>query len=510
MAVIEKYSPVTGEKLGEFPISTPEQVQSVVEKARAAFPGWRDAGLEHRLEILGRLGSVILEHGEDYARRISQDTGKPMLDSLLTELITVPLFFNHYRKVAKKVLCRRKVPTPILFPGRKSYVEHFPMGVIGVISPWNYPFNLSVVPVISALIGGNGVVLKPSEVTPITGELIRELFGQIGLPEGVFQVVQGDGSTGAALVDANIDKLFFTGSVATGRRVMAAAAAKPIPVELELGGKDPMIVCQDANLERAVKGALWGGLVNCGQMCISVERLLVVEAVHDRFVEILQAELGKLRIGPPEDWNDIGPMIFANQIPIVERHVAQAIDAGAQLLTGGKRPDGPGQFYPPTLLTGVTPEMDIYKQETFGPVLPVVKVADEDEAVRLANDHIYGLNASVWAGDRRRGLALASRLECGQVMINDVVASFGQVRLPFGGVKASGFGRYHGDEGLLAFMHTRAIMACSDKAASEPFWFPYEKKYPDVLRAFQLILQNKVVPLLGPLRRLNKINKEAR
>ncbi len=510
MSVITKYSPVTGEKLGEFPISSPEEVRAAVARARAAFPCWRDQSVESRLVALDRLRAVVQEHGEDFAQRISADTGKPIVDSLMTELMAVQLFVSHYRKHAPRVLRRRTVKTPIVFSGKKSYIEYFPMGVVGVISPWNFPFQLSVVPMLSALIGGNTVVLKPSEVTPITGEIIRELITRADLPAGVVEVVQGDGSTGAALVEADIDKVFFTGSLATGRKVMAAAAKKPIPVELELGGKDPMIICADANLKRAARAAVWGGLLNTGQVCTSVERIFVVAEVHDAFVAELKAAVDRVRVGSPEEDADMGPINFPAQLDTVERHVREAREAGATVLTGGARLDRPGQFYGPTLLTGVRPDMSIYREETFGPVLPVVKVADEEEAIRLANDHEFGLAGSVWTRDVDKGLRIASRLEAGQVMVNDVMTSVANPALPFGGVKGSGFGRYHGEDGLLSFVHTKAIMTSGDKAETEPFWFPYAPKRKDVTEAFRLLLGGSLLKLLGPLRRLGKVGDGGR
>ncbi len=507
--VIEKRSPVTGEPLGTFPITSKEQVDAAVARARAAFPAWRDTSVKDRLRMLGRIKDVVRTHGEEYARRISEDTGKPLVDSLLTELMSIPLFLDHYRKTAPKVLARKKVPTSILFPGKKSYVEHFPMGVIGVISPWNFPFQLSMVPVVSALVAGNTVVLKPSEVTPITGEIIDEIFRRIGLPRGVVEVVQGDGSTGAALCDANIDKIFFTGSVATGRKVMAAAAKKPIPVELELGGKDAMIICADANLERAARAAVWGGLVNCGQMCVSVERILVEDAVYDRFLTILTREIDKVRVGGPEEHADMGPLTFGRQLETIERHVKAAVDAGARLVRGGKRLDRPGQFYAPTLIADVKPEMELYAEETFGPVLPVTRVRDAEEGVRLANEHQYGLTGSVWTSDLAKGLALASRLECGQVMVNDLVSIVGNPALPFGGVKNSGFGRYHGDEGLLSFTHPNAIMVDRGKLRSEPFWFPYRDKYEAMSMAFHGLLGGNMPKALLALTKLHRISEKS-
>lgn len=507
--IIEKRSPVTGERLGEFPITSRNGVIAAVARARAASTSWQRTPLEARLKIISRIKGVIRDHGEEYARRISEDTGKPLVDSLLTELMTLPLFIDYYKKTAPKVLGRKKTPASIFFPGKTSYVEHFPMGVIGVISPWNFPFQLSMVPVVSALIAGNTVVLKPSEVTPITGEIIAEIFRKIGLPEGVVEVIQGDGSTGAALTDAEVDKIFFTGSVATGRKVMAAAAKRPIPVELELGGKDAMIVCADANLERAARAAIWGGLVNCGQMCTSIERILVEEKVHDRFVTLLREEIAKVKVGGPDEHADMGPMTFKKQRDTVERHIEDALSRGARVLFGGKRIERPGQFFAPTLITEVRPEMAIYKEETFGPVIPVIKVRDVDEAVRLANEHEYGLLGSVWTKDTKKGLAIASRLECGQVVVNDVVVSVGNPALPFGGVKSSGFGRYHGPEGLLAFSHQRAIMVDRGLLKSEPFWFPYSGKYSAMRDAFHGVVGNKMAKAVIALLRLRKITASA-
>ena len=375
------------------------------------------------------------------------------------------------------------------------------MGVIGIIAPWNFPFHLAAFPAISALIAGNAVVVKPSEITPDAGELLRELFAAVGLEGTVAHVVQGDGAVGAALCRADVDKLFFTGSLATGRKVMAAAAERPIPVELELGGKDAMIICEDAPLERAARACVWGGVMNAGQMCVSVERVLVADAVHDRFVALVDEELARVRMGSSGE-DDIGPMVTADQRAIVERHVDDARALGATVVRGGSRPALEGCFYAPTLITGVTEAMEIYREETFGPVLPVIRVADEDEAVRLANDHKYGLTASVWTRSARRGLALASRVEAGHVNVNDLVASVGNPALPFGGVKASGFGRYHGDEGLLTFCHQRAIMAQRAWMPREPYWFPYRGKYAEALPIFRALLRRRLYRALGPLLRL--------
>ncbi len=507
LRVIEKYSPVTGEKLGEYHISTPEEVEEAVARARKAFPAWRDLSLEARMKYMRKVAEVVSEDADYLCARISEDTGKPLFGALLTELMTIPLFIEHYEKTAPKVLARKKVKNPLLLSTKKSYIEYFPMGVIGIISPWNFPFQLAMLPAISALMTGNTVVLKPSEVTPISGEIVAEVFDRAGLPEGVFNLVQGDGSTGAALVECDIDKVFFTGSVATGRKVMAAAAKKPIPVELELGGKDAFIVCHDADLKRAAKAAAWAGLANCGQMCTSVERILVVESVHDEFVKHLQEVVSEVRVGAPDEDVEMGPMTFPKQLDTVEAHIKQAKEAGAEVVLGGHRIDRDGQFFSPTIVTNVKDDMDIYVEETFGPVLPVIKVKDEEQAIRMANDHQYGLTGSVWTKDIKRGLKLASRMESGQCSVNDAVQSVGNPALPFGGVKASGIGRYHGDEGLLSFMHQKAIMVDYGMMGPEPFWFPYKGKYPELMGAFKSLMKGNIPKSMYKLLTMPKKSK---
>ena len=507
--LFEKHSPVTGERMGEYAIAGQDAVDAAVARARTAFPGWRDTPLEVRLEAINRGRHVLAEHGDAYARKISADTGKPIIEALMFELAVIPLFLDHYLKRAPKLLARRKVGTPLALPGKTSYIEHFPRGVVGIISPWNFPFQLSVLPMISALIGGNTVVLKPSEVTPISGEVVADFFNRIGLPPGVVEVVQGDGSTGAALCRAQVDMLFFTGSVVTGRKVMVAAAEKPIPVELELGGKDAFIVCADANLERAAEAAVFGAMANCGQACVSVERVFVVDSVHDRFVELVKRKLAKLKIGGPDDQADMGPMTFARQLETVQRHVEAAQQAGAKVLSGGTRLDRPGLFFPPTLLTDIRPDMEIYREETFGPVLPVIRVRDEEEAVRLANASEFGLAGSVWTQDIDKGLRIASRLESGQVMVNDVFSSVGHPGLPFGGIRSSGIGRYHGDEGLLSFMNTKAILVDRGKADYDPIWFPHKDKLSHALNVFRGVASKKLGSVIKGFLGMRKVAADA-
>lgn len=505
--VIEKHNPANGEKLADYHITTPDEVAAAVSRARDAFPRWSALSVEERLHRLGAIRDIVTKDGEAFARRISLDTGKPYVESLMHEMAAVPLFLDHYHKIAPKLLGRQKVKTPILFPMKTSYLTYFPMGVIGIISPWNFPFRLSIVPILSALIAGNTAVLKPSEVTPETGEVIREIFERANLGRGVVEVCQGDGSTGAALVDADIDKVFFTGSVETGRKVMAEAAKKPIPVELELGGKDAAIVCHDANLDRAAKAIAWAGLMNCGQMCTSVERIIVVESVHDEFVEKLEHYAKKVTVGSPEEEADIGPITFPRQMTTIERHIADAREKGARIVLGGDRMKREGQWFSPTMIVDVSTDMEIWTDETFGPVLPVIKVRDEEEALRVCNDHQYGLSGSVWTEDRDRGLQLASRMETGQVMVNDAIQITGNPALPFGGVKNSGIGRYHGHEGLLTFVHTRAVMVDRGMFRNEPYWFPYKGKFGLFKKAYDALFGGNVPKAFWFITKIRKMTE---
>ena len=492
--VIEKFNPASGEKVADYHISTPEEVHEAVARAREAFPRWAALSVEERLARLQAVRTICVEEGQAIAERLSLDTGKPYVESLMHEVATVPLFIDHYEKIAPKLLSPQKERTPLFFPGKESYTTYFPMGVIGVISPWNFPFRLSMAPVVSALSAGNTVVLKPSEVTPESGEVMREIFERANLGRGVVEVCQGDGSTGAALVDADIDKIFFTGSVGTGRKVMKAAAEKPIPVELELGGKDAHIVCHDADLDRAAKALAWAGLMNCGQMCVSAERIIVVESVYEPFVRKLKEAAEKVTVGSPEEHADMGPMTFPPQIETVEEHVGEAVEKGAKIEMGGERIDRPGTWYAPTLVTEVSTDMKIWTEETFGPVLPVIKARDEDEAIHLCNNHKYGLTGSIWTEDRKRGFALAQKFEAGQVMVNDVIQVTGNPALPFGGVKHSGIGRYHSEEGLLTFVHTRAVMIDKGWFKNEPYWFPYKGKYDLFRKAYDALFRSGSLP----------------
>ena len=370
--------------------------------------------------------------------------------------------------------------------GRSSYLVYKPLGVAGIISPWNFPWATPLDEVVMALMAGNAAVLKPSELTPLTALKIAEVFKEARLPEGLFEIVTGDGSTGPALVEAGVDKIMFTGSVATGKRVAEGAAKHLTPVVLELGGKDPMVVLDDANLENAARAAVWGGFCNAGQACASIERLYVHESIAREFTERVVAETRKLKVGPPEgEAVDVGSMTNERQLRIVEDHIQDAVENGARVEIGGHRvKNTDGWFHEPTVVTNVDHSMDVMRDETFGPVLPIMTFKTDDEAVRLANDSIYGLTASVFTSNIGRGRRIAELIDAGTVMINEVVYTHAIAQTPWGGVKQSGYGRTHGKLGLLELVSAQHIHVNRVPWLPDVWWFRYTSEAANLFRGF--------------------------
>ena len=496
---LEVFSPANLERLGEIEIATAEDVHAAVEAARKAAVGWDALSFRARGRTLLRLRELILERIEDLVATICRDTGKPAVEALSMELASSCDSIGYYVRNAEKVL-RDETRSLHLMKMKKLVVSYRPMGVIGIITPWNFPFILSLNPAVQALAAGNAVVLKPSEVTPHVGLVLAELARDAGFPEGVFQILTGDGSTGEALIEAGCDKISFTGSVRTGRRVAQACAAKLTPCTLELGGKDPMIVCEDADLERAARGAVWGAFANSGQVCISTERVYVVEPVAKRFTERVVELTRELRQGPEAEGEvDVGAMTWPPQLDILEEHVSDAVAKGARVLTGGRRnPDHDGYFWEPTVLANVHHGMAIMQDETFGPVLPIQVVANEAEAIELANDTRYGLNASVWTRDRHRGRQIARSLRAGGTVINDCMITYAICESPFGGVKESGIGRVNGDAGLRSYCYSQSVTVDRFATKGEFSWFPYNaRKLRAVRRALTLLYRTPLGKLFG-------------
>ncbi len=469
-------NPATGEILREFECATELDVLEAVRRARTAQRSWQDAPLRHRLAILRAFQQLLNERKREVARTITSEAGKPIVEALLTEILVVLDACRFLLQESHGFLREEAVPHGSLATkAKRGRLIRDPYGVMGIISPWNYPFSIPATETLAALVTGNAVVLKPSELTSLSSLELASLLHDAGLPESVFQIIVGDGPTGAALVESGIDKLVFTGSVATGKRMAQSAAARLLPVVLELGGKDPMIVLDDADVDVASSGAVWGGFVNAGQACLSVERCYVHRSIYDRFVFACAEKAKQLRVGNGlnED-TDVGPMIHERQLRTVEQQVENARSGGARVVIGGERLGSIGpNFYAPTVLAEVTHEMRVMRDETFGPVLPIMAFDSDAEGVRLANDSEYGLAASVWTRDRGRGENIARQINAGTVMVNDAVSCFAISEAPHGGVKASGIGRTHGRFGLEEMVRIKYLDSDLVPGIKKPWWYGY-------------------------------------
>lgn len=486
---VQSLNPATCQLLAEFDAADPEEVQAAVADARHAAPAWRELGPGGRARHLVRLKEALFRRRHDLAALITREAGKPRLESLLAEVLVALDGLAYLAGHGPSFLAAESVPHQNLAVRFKhGRLEYEPYGVIGIISPSNYPFSIPMNQIAAALMAGNTVVLKPSEFTPQVGLAIHALAEEAKLPPGVLNVVVGDAVTGAALVSAAIEKLVFTGSVATGRRIQAEAAERLLPTVLELGGKDPVIVCADADLDLASSGVVWGAFTNAGQACLSAERVYVVREVVGRFTELCVEKTRRLRVGAGEDPDtEVGPLIRERQLKIVEDHIAEAAAAGATILTGGRRvnPDGlAGFFYEPTVLTGVHHGMRIMREETFGPVLPIMSVSDEAEAVRLANESQFGLSASIWTRDVAQGERLARSLESGSVMVNDCLSSFGIAEAPHGGFKLSGMGRTHSRVGLMEMARVKYIDVDLVPKLPKLWWYGYDTRAGRLMENF--------------------------
>ena len=476
MAQITVENPATGETLATVPALGAAEVTEMVASAREAQPGWEALGFEGRAEVLLAARQWLVANAERVVQTICGETGRPADETQFAELSYGLSALEFWAKRAPDYLADEEIESASPFVrGRRMLVRYAPVGVVGVIGPWNYPFNNSFGDCIPALAAGNAVVLKPSEVTPLTSLLMAEMLADSGIPDDVFQVATGTGEAGVALVDA-VDSVMFTGSVETGKKVMGQAAQTLTPVALEMGGKDPMIVLADADLERAANAAVSYGMNNSGQVCISVERIYVEDAVHDDFLERVTGKVEALRQGPPgaPGTVDVGAIIFEPQIDLIEAHVNDAVAKGARVVTGGSRGEGPGRFFQPTVLADVDHSMRCMTEETFGPTLPVMRVSGVDEAVELANEGPYGLQASVWTRDEERGEQVARRIEAGVACVNDAQVNYAALELPMGGWKSSGLGSRHGPDGIRKYTKRQSLMVVAgDAPARDAHHFPY-------------------------------------
>ena len=478
VAGIDVENPATGAVIATVPVLSEDEVRALVARARAAQPAWEELGFEERGKVLRRAQKWVVDNSDRIVATIVSETGKTHDDAVLNEILYASTAFGFWAKHAAGYLADEKVRSSSPFvAGRRLVTRYRPIGVIGVIGPWNYPLTNSFGDCIPALAAGNAVVLKPSEVTPLTSQLMAEALRECGLPDDVLLVATGDGGTGAALVD-EVDMVMFTGSTRTGKKVMARAAETLTPVSLELGGKDPMIVLADADVERAAGAAAYYSMQNGGQTCISVERVYVEAPIYDEFVDKVTRKVAALRQGASSGPGtvDVGAMTFAPQLDIVRRHVDEARAAGARVLTGGTSREDGGRFYAPTVLVDVDHSMACMTEETFGPTVPIMKVADADEAVRLANDSQYGLAASVWTKDSARGEAVARRIEAGAVCVNDAQLNYVALELPMGGWKASGLGSRHGAGGIRKYCRQQSLLVTRFAPPKDLQFYPFRAR----------------------------------
>lgn len=455
---------------------TPDQAKQIFAEAHAAFNLLKTYTLSQRIAQVKKVKRFILDHFEKIIDKIVEETGKARTDALVSEIFGVLDHIEYLIQESPNILKEQTVKTPLLLLGKKSTIYHEPLGVVLILSPWNYPFYIGFTALVSAFIAGNAVVYKPSEHTPLMW-LFEEILSTSSLMQSCIRVVYGSGVTGQRLVDCHPAKIFFTGSTKTGRKILEQAARQVIPVELELGGKDAMIVFEDVHLDRTVAGALWGALTNCGQSCSAVERLYVHNSIFDVFLTRLKEKMPLLVLNSQDRGDaDIGAMTTDFQVDVVLHQLKEAQEKGATVLVGGECLNKETRFIVPTLVTDVQDSMELMRDETFGPVLPVIRFHTEEEVLQHVNRSEYGLSASVWSADMTRAKRIARRLEVGAVSINNVMLTEGNPALPFGGVKNSGYGRSKGAAGLLAFTRSKSILLDKQSAKIEANWYPYTRK----------------------------------
>ena len=497
--VTRSVNPVTGEILGEFRVADEDEVLRIIENAKIAQKKWAKVSIKERVRKIKKVRDFIVENIDDIANAISRENGKVRIDALATEVLPAAIAVNYYCKNAEKFLKDEKLKSGnLLLFNKKSKIHKIPYGVIAIISPWNYPFSIPFSEVIMALLAGNSVVLKTATQSQLIGHKLKEAIEFADLPEYVFNYVNISGRVaGHLFVKAGVDKIFFTGSVSTGKYLMKIASERLIPVCLELGGNDPMIVFDDANLDRAAWGAIWAGFQNSGQSCGGVERIYVQETIYDVFLEKLKEKLDSIKIGYDEDFNaDIGSMTTSSQVETVREHIEDSLKKGASIYyqkeIESKNIKNINMFVPPTIIVDVNHNMKLMQDETFGPVVGVMKFKTIDEAIELANDSYLGLTASIWTKNKKLAKKLAKEIQAGVIMINDHLMSHGLAETPWGGFKQSGIGRTHGKIGFDEMVQKQVVVDdILDFTKKDMWWHPYNKDLYEGLKSVIYFLYSK-------------------
>ena len=509
---IISYNPATGAEFGRVAETSADEVKIAVENAREAFQIWRKTSFAERKNFIMKAREIILAEMDEIAKLISDESGKPVAEALSMEIAPVLDLMQYFAKNAEKLLKPRKIGIGLYgLLGRSSKIIYQPLGVVGIIPAWNYPFSIPLGEAVMSLMAGNTVVIKPSELTPFIGLKIGEICKKAGIPENVVQIISGAGATGAALVESAPDKIMFTGSVGTGKKIAESAAKNLTSVVLELGGKDPMVVFADANLELAADAAVWGAFCNAGQSCSSVERLYVEESVAEKLTHLIVEKTHKLKLGAGSDeTTDIGAMSSEKQMKIVADHVESFEKEGAKILTGGKSKD---LFFEPTVISGANNSMRAMQEETFGPTLPIATFKTEEEAIKLANDSEFGLTASVWTRNLSKGKRVAEKIEAGTVCVNEVLYTHGIGQTPWGGFKNSGNGRTHGIEGLMELVQPQHIHVNNLAILPDAWWMPYGanaiktfKQFAKYFATGSIIQTTKALPQLW--KRITELRKK--
>ena len=496
------YNPATGDEIGQVPNTDLSRLPEIFEHARAAQKIWAHRSFKERARALHLMRDYIVEHAEELSEIVSKSNGKTLVDALATEVLPCTLACDWYAKHAEKVLREKKLPIDSpLFINKRTVIQRKPLGVVGIISPWNYPLSIPFGEVIMGLMAGNAIILKVAAATPLVGEAINQIVEAGHLPKGLFQQIVGSGgAVSQAFFDNNIDKIFFTGSVPVGKQLMEQAAKTLTPLSLELGGNDPMLVFEDADLERAANGAAWAGFQNAGQSCGGVERVYVHESVYEPFMDLMRQKTSALRHGVGQGFDvDMGSLTTRGQLNTVEQHMQDALQKGAKIEAQSK-PVGPqnGYFHPATLMSGTNNDMLLVNDETFGPIIPVMTFSTEEEAIKLANESHLALTSSIWSRDLKRAKRIAALLESGVTTINDHLYTHGLSEMPWGGWKHSGLGRTHGHEGLLEMTHAKAINWDILPMKRNLWWYPFdETTYNTLLKAQRMMYPRDAKELVG-------------